>query len=102
MVEKARQIASAALKDELRSNGVPFISHPDGVASIVRDEIGLPDECVAAVYLHEASRTHPDVDMSEFPAEVPRTADGGSYRLRPICPCGWRCPLSSACRRRLG
>ena len=52
MVEKARQIASAALKDELRSNGVPFISHPDGVASIVRDEIGLPDECVAAVYLH--------------------------------------------------
>ena len=76
MVEKARQIASAALKDELRSNGVPFISHPDGVASIVRDEIGLPDECVAAVYLHEASRTHPDVDMSEFPAEVRTLVDG--------------------------
>ena len=76
MVEKARQIASAVLKDELRSNGVPFISHPDGVASIVRDEIGLPDECVAAVYLHEASRTHPDVDMSEFPAEVRTLVDG--------------------------
>lgn len=76
MVEKARQIASAVLKDELRSNGVPFISHPDGVASIVRDEIGLPDECVAAVYLHEASRTHPDVDMSEFPAEVRILVDG--------------------------
>ena len=44
MVEKARQIASAALKDELRSNGVPFISHPDGIPSIVTDNTRLHDD----------------------------------------------------------
>lgn len=76
MVERARSIAAEVLKDEQRSNGVPFITHPDGVAAIVRDEIGLPDECVAAVYLHEASRKHPDVDMSEFTPEVRTLVDG--------------------------
>jgi GTP diphosphokinase / guanosine-3',5'-bis(diphosphate) 3'-diphosphatase len=76
LVAKAREIAAEVLKDEVRSNGVPFITHPDGVAAIVRDEIGLPDECIAAVYLHEASRTHPEVDMSEFPEEVRVLVDG--------------------------
>ena len=32
------------------------MGHPDAVAQIVAQEIGLPEECVAAVYLHEASR----------------------------------------------
>ncbi len=76
LVTKARAIAAEVLKDEVRSNGVPFITHPDGVAAIVRDEIGLPDECIAAVYLHEASRRHPEVDMSEFPEEVRVLVDG--------------------------
>ncbi len=76
LVARAREIAAEVLKDEVRSNGVPFITHPDGVAAIVRDEIGLPDECIAAVYLHEASRTHPEVDMSEFPEEVRVLVDG--------------------------
>lgn len=76
LVERARAIAAEVLKDETRSNGQAFISHPDGVASIVKDEIGLPEECIAAVYLHEASRTHPELDLSEFPSEVRVLVDG--------------------------
>ena len=76
LVERARQVAELVLKDEMRSNGVPFIAHPDGVAAIVRDEIGLPQECVAAVYLHEASRKHPELDLSEFPSDVLKMVDG--------------------------
>lgn len=76
IVFEARELAALVLKDELRSNGTPFISHPDGVAAIVRDEIGLPPECEAAVYLHEASRTHPELDMSAFPQEVLTIVDG--------------------------
>ena len=76
LVERAREVAALVLKDEMRSNGVPFIAHPDGVAAIVRDEIGLPQECVAAVYLHEASRKHSELDLSEFPADVLRMVEG--------------------------
>ena len=76
IVFEARELAALVLKDELRSNGTPFIAHPDGVAAIVRDEIGLPPECEAAVYLHEASRTHPELDMSAFPQEVLTIVDG--------------------------
>ncbi|MGM9788395.1 MAG: RelA/SpoT family protein [Candidatus Cryptobacteroides sp.] len=76
MTARSREIAAEVLKDEVRSNGTPFIAHPDGVAAIVRDEIGLPEECVAAVYLHEASRTHPELDLSEFPQEVRVLVDG--------------------------
>ena len=56
LTEKARALALDALKDLTRYDGTPFIGHPDAVVSIVREEIGLPDECTAAVYLHEASR----------------------------------------------
>ncbi len=56
LTEKARAFALDALKDLTRYDGTPFIGHPDAVVSIVREEIGLPDECTAAVYLHEASR----------------------------------------------
>lgn len=76
LTARSREIAAEVLKDEVRSNGTPFIAHPDGVAAIVRDEIGLPEECVAAVYLHEASRTHPELDLSEFPQEVRVLVDG--------------------------
>ena len=76
LVERARQLAEIVLKDVQRSNGVPFIAHPDGVAAIVRDEIGLPQECVAAVYLHEASRTHPDLDLSDYPSDVLKMVEG--------------------------
>ena len=48
----------------MRSNGEPFFGHPLAVAKIVSDEIGLPPECVAAVFLHEAVRKgSADVDI---------------------------------------
>ena len=56
IITRAREAAQEVLHDRLRYDGSPFISHPDAVARIVTDEIGLPEECVAAVYLHEASR----------------------------------------------
>ena len=76
LIAKARAVAAAALRDETRYDGTPFIGHPDNVARIVEDEIGLPDECVAAVYLHEATRIHKDVDISAFPADVRTIVDG--------------------------
>ena len=63
LIRRAREVAVAALKDRTRSDGSPFISHADGVALIVSDEIGLPPECVAAVYLHEATREQPSSDV---------------------------------------
>lgn len=65
LVRKAYNVASEALAGELRGNGKPFIEHPLGVAKIVCNEIGLPPECVAAVFLHEATRAH-NVDISSY------------------------------------
>lgn len=76
LINKAREVALAALKDETRYDGVPFIEHPDNVAKIVEDEVGLPDSCVAAVYLHEATRVHRDIDISAFPKDVVAIVDG--------------------------
>ena len=76
LIEKARAVALEALKEETRYDGLPFIEHPDNVARIVEDEIGLPESCVAAVYLHEATRTHKDIDISSFPQDVRTIVDG--------------------------
>ncbi|MDO5442911.1 MAG: HD domain-containing protein, partial [Bacteroidia bacterium] len=77
LVKSARAVAAEALRDEFRHDGTtPFISHADGVALIVQDEIGLPEECVAAVFLHEATRVHKDIDISMFPADVRQMVDG--------------------------
>ena len=73
---QARELALQTLKDEIRSDGTAFIAHPDGVAAIVRDEIGLSDTCVAAVYLHEATRNHRDLDISSFPNDIRTIVDG--------------------------
>ena len=56
LIRKAYDLAEQALAGETRSNGTPFFGHPLAVAKIVSDEIGLPPECVAAVFLHEATR----------------------------------------------
>ena len=56
LIRKAYDVAEKALAGEVRSNGTPFLGHPLAVAKIVSDEIGLPPECVAAVFLHEATR----------------------------------------------
>ena len=76
MLTEARNIALRALEAELRSNGHPFIEHPDNVVAIVRDEIGLPEACQVAVYLHEATRLHPDIPVDAFPEDVRTMVDG--------------------------
>ena len=73
---KARQIAVQALADQTRYDGSPFIGHADGVAGIVSREIGLPDNCAAAVYLHEACRFGASPDLSAFPQDVRLMVDG--------------------------
>ncbi len=66
MVEKAYEVASKALEGHFRENGRPFLDHPIGVAKIAADEIGLPAECLAAVFLHEAMRFGSISDPKEF------------------------------------
>ena len=56
-IRTAYDVAEKALAGMTRSNGEPFFRHPLAVARIVSDEIGLPPECVAAVFLHEATRS---------------------------------------------
>lgn len=56
LIIRAYKVAQEYLKDQYRSNGNPFIEHPENVSKIVAYEIGLPAECVAAVFLHEATR----------------------------------------------
>ncbi|MCQ2184697.1 MAG: HD domain-containing protein [Bacteroidales bacterium] len=69
---KAYALALKALDGVTRGNGHPFIEHAIGVALIVRDEIGLPSECLAAVFLHEAGRMNKEftVPKGEFSSEV--------------------------------
>lgn len=76
MIQQARAIAVEVLKDETRSNGAPFMEHPDAVAAIIRDEIGLGDESIAAVYLHEATRCHKDIPLDGFHSSVLNIVDG--------------------------
>lgn len=63
LVREAYAVAEKALDGQVRGNGRPFIEHPLGVARIAAFEIGLPAECIAAVFLHEASRMQPDCDI---------------------------------------
>ena len=78
MIRKAYNIADEALKERTRSNGVPFIEHPVGVAVIACDEIGLSAECIAAVFLHESVRFCPDLDIESagFGKDVYTIVDG--------------------------
>ena len=68
-IRKAMSLAEDVLRDEVRGNGHPFIEHPLGVAKIVSDEIGLPPECVTAVFLHEAARVRPELDIRSLRLE---------------------------------
>ena len=77
LIDRARESAAQVLKDYTRHDGTPFIGHPDAVAGIVAQEIGLPEECVAAVYLHEASRMAGyEVKESEWGASICTLVDG--------------------------
>ena len=81
----ARQTAAEALEGLTRYDGSPFMGHADGVARIVTQEIGLPDSCAIAVYLHEATRMGKPIDMGAFPAEV-RLMVEGLNRISTIKP----------------
>ena len=78
LIKAAYSIAAEALKDHKRSNGAPFIEHPIAVARIACDEIGLSAECIAAVFLHEATRFFPDTDIisGKFGNDVYTIVDG--------------------------
>ena len=78
LIKSAYDIAEEALKDHTRSNGAPFIEHPTAVAQIACDEIGLPAECIAAIYLHEATRFYPETDImsAKFGNDVYTIVDG--------------------------
>ena len=78
IIYKAFQIAADVLKDQTRSNGAPFIEHPIGVARIACDEIGLSAECIAAIFLHEATRFFPETDIASagFGKDVYTIVDG--------------------------
>ncbi|MBR1926378.1 MAG: bifunctional (p)ppGpp synthetase/guanosine-3',5'-bis(diphosphate) 3'-pyrophosphohydrolase [Bacteroidales bacterium] len=83
LVRKAYEVASEALAGKTRENGHPFLEHPENVALIATDEIGLPAECAAAVFLHEAIRMggcHPERSegsaLSGFPDDVVKMVDG--------------------------
>ena len=78
LVWKAYEIAAEALKEHTRSNGHPFIEHPVAVARIACDEIGLSAECIAAVFLHEATRFFPETNIlsAGFGKDVYTIVDG--------------------------
>ena len=76
LICKAYGIACEALKDLTRSNGHPFIEHPIAVARISDEEIGLSAECIAAVFLHEATRFKPETDISGFGQDILTIVDG--------------------------
>ena len=78
LIKSAYDIAEEALKDHTRSNGAPFIEHPTAVTQIACDEIGLPAECIAAIYLHEATRFYPETDImsAKFGNDVYTIVDG--------------------------
>ena len=78
LIRSTYGIAATALKDHTRSNGHPFIEHPDAVAKIAYEEIGLSAECIAAIYLHEATRFFPETDIisGRFGKDVYTIVDG--------------------------
>lgn len=78
LIRRAYSIASEALADLRRSNGNPFIEHPDAVARIADEEIGLSAECIAAIYLHEAVRFKPETDIysAGFGQDIYTIVDG--------------------------
>ncbi|MCQ2141198.1 MAG: RelA/SpoT family protein [Bacteroidales bacterium] len=76
LISESYAIAETALAGEVRSNGNPFLEHPVNVARIACDEIGLSAECIAAVFLHEATRNKPEVDIQSFGKDILTMVDG--------------------------
>ncbi len=78
LVRKAYEAALEALSGKTRENGHPFLEHPENVALIATDEIGLPAECAAAVFLHEAMRigSRDGSILTTFPVDVVKMVEG--------------------------
>ena len=79
LIAKAYDLAESALEGVTRRNGEPFFGHPLAVAKIVSDEIGLPPECVAAVFLHEAAchgKEGTDIRSLKLDESVYKMVDG--------------------------
>ncbi len=78
IVRKAYEAASEALSGKTRENDHPFLEHPENVALIATDEIGLPAECAAAVFLHEAMRigNRDGSLLTTFPVDVVKMVEG--------------------------
>lgn len=76
LISEAYAIAETALAGETRGNGNPFLEHPVNVARIACDEIGLSAQCIAAVFLHEATRTKPEIDIQSFGKDILTMVDG--------------------------
>ena len=74
LVRNAYTIAFHSLEGQTRGNGKPFIEHPANVAKIAADEIGLPAECIAAVFIHEAMRFQETHNPAEFLAVMMKKA----------------------------
>ena len=86
LIRKAWKVAETALEGQSRGNGKPFMDHPINVAKIVADEIGLPPECIAAVFLHEATREKPETDLSQWAGSQILTMVDGLNKISTIKP----------------
>lgn len=83
----AYDIACSALEDVRRSDGTPFITHPLNVAFIAAQEIGLPANCITAIFLHEAiTRGSADAELlRKFPTDTITLTEGLNHiaTIRP-------------------
>lgn len=61
LVKGAYNIAAEALSGMTRENKQPFIEHPLQVALIVAIQLALRTDSVVSVFLHEATREHPEL-----------------------------------------
>ena len=78
LIEKAFSVANEAHKNQKRSSGEPYISHPLSVAYFL-SELGLDSTTIAACLLHDTledtSLTHSDLEK-EFGKEIAFLVDG--------------------------
>ena len=77
IIEEAYAFAQKELEGSFRSNGAPFIEHPVNTALIACEEVGLQADCIAAVFLHEATRGTKDLTpLAHFNKDILTIVDG--------------------------
>lgn len=85
--QKARAFATKAHEGQVRKDGVtPYITHPEAVVALLRDEVGVDDqEVLAAAWLHDVVEDC-DYGLDDIRNEFgPRVAAyvGGLTKFRP-------------------